>query len=115
MLGKLKYLDHERSERSIWIHPIQNISLQNLKRFFEVTYPSGIVIDTRIRRARKYPNKVGENIFGFVEFADTNSVNRALHLASKKLTMVDGVKFRIYKAGTGTFIFAKKTAKQKKL
>jgi hypothetical protein len=42
-------------------------------------------------------------------------VNRALHIASKKLTFVDGVKFRIYKAGTGTFIYSKKTAKQKKL
>jgi hypothetical protein len=38
-----------------------------------------------------------------------------LHVASKKLTFVDGVRFRIYKAGTGTFIFSKKTSKQKKL
>jgi hypothetical protein len=50
-----------------------------------------------------------------VEFADSNSVNRALHIASKKLTVVDGIRFRVYKAGTGTFIFAKKTSKQKKL
>lgn len=28
---------------------------------------------------------------------------------------MDGVKFRIYKAGTGTFIYSRKTAKQKKL
>jgi len=31
------------------------------------------------------------------------------------LTEIDGVKFRIYKAGTGTFLYQKKTAKQKKL
>jgi hypothetical protein len=41
-------------------------------------------------------------------------VNEALHIASKKLTVVDEIKFRIYKAG-GTFIFSKKTSKQKKL
>ena len=58
---------------------------------------------------------MGENLFGLIEFADTNSVNRALRLASEKLTIVDGIRFRIYKAGTGTFIFAKKTSKQKKL
>lgn len=34
MLEKLKYLDAERMERSVWIHPISNINLQNLKRFF---------------------------------------------------------------------------------
>ena len=72
-------------------------------------------MDARIRRARKYPNKMGDNIFGFVEFADSTSVTRALHLASRKATMIDGVKFRIFKAGTGTFVFSKKTAKQKKL
>lgn len=54
-------------------------------------------------------------MFGFVEFADTNSVNRALRLAAEKLTTVDGTRFRLYKAGTGTFLFMKKTAKQKKL
>ena len=38
-----------------------------------------------------------------------------MHIASKKMTFVDGIKFRIYKAGTGTFIYSKKTGKQKKL
>lgn len=115
MLEKLKYLDTNRNERTIWIHPIQNISLQSLKRFFEITYPTGIVLDARIRRGKKYSNRVGENIFGLIEFADTNSVNRALHLASQKLCCVDGIRFRVYKAGTGTFIYAKKTAKEKKV
>jgi hypothetical protein len=68
-----------------------------------------------MRRARKYPNKQGENLFGFVEFADRNSVDRALTIASARKTVINGVKFRIFKAGTGTFIFCKKTAKQKKL
>jgi hypothetical protein len=54
-------------------------------------------------------------LFGFVEFADETSVTRALHLAAKKETNIDGIKFRIYKAGTGTFLFSKKSSKQKKL
>lgn len=114
-LEKIKYLDSDRSDRTVWIHPIQNINMQNLKRFFEITWKVGIVLDTRIRRGKKYPNRMADNLFGFVEFADTMSVNRALHLAAQKVTMIDGVKFRIYKAGTGTFIFSKKTSKQKKL
>lgn len=31
------------------------------------------------------------------------------------MACVDGVKFRVYRAGTGTFIYAKKTGKEKKL
>lgn len=73
------------------------------------------MLDARVKRAKKYLNKLGDNIFGFIEFADSNSVNRALHLASKKLTIVNGMKFRVYKAGTGTFVYSKKTAKQRKL
>ena len=38
-----------------------------------------------------------------------------MHLAAKKETVIDGTKFRIYKAGTGTFLFSKKSSKQKKL
>ena len=58
MLEKLKYLDTERMERSVWIHPIQNISLPSLKKFFEIDHKAGIVIDARIRKSKKYPNKV---------------------------------------------------------
>lgn len=68
-------------------------------------------MDIRIKRAKKYPVKPGDNIFGFVEFADSNSVNRALYLASKKMRLPEGLPFRAYKAGTGTFVYGKKTAK----
>ena len=66
MLEKLKYLDSEKMERTVWIHPIQNINLHSLKRFFEITHKAGIVIDARIRRARKYPNRISDNIFAFI-------------------------------------------------
>jgi len=36
-------------------------------------------------------------------------------LAANKKTDIGGKRFRIFKAGTGTFIYNKKTAKQKKL
>jgi len=42
-------------------------------------------------------------------------VIEALSLASKQLTVIEGTKFRVFKAGTGTFLFSKKTAKQKNL
>lgn len=72
-------------------------------------------MDLRVRKGRQYPGKNQQNLFGFVEFADETSVTRALHLAAKKETTIDGIKFRIYKAGTGTFLFSKKSSKQKKL
>jgi len=72
-------------------------------------------MDFRIRVGRKYPNRKGENKFCIIEFADPASVTEALSLAARKLTCVGGKKFRVFKAGTGTFVFSKKTAKQKKL
>lgn len=72
-------------------------------------------MDFRVRNGRKYPNRPGDNKFCFVEFADANSVTEALNLAANKKTDIDGKRFRIFKAGTGTFIYNKKTAKQKKL
>jgi hypothetical protein len=115
LLEKLKYLDSGRLERTVWIYPMDKINLQSLKHFFEVTHECGIVLDARVRRAKQYPNRQAQNIFGFVEFADSNSVNRALTIASLKQTNIDGVAFRVFKAGTGTFIFSKKTSKQKKI
>lgn len=115
MLEKIKYLEQDKSDRTIWIHPIAAINLQKLKKFFEIEHKCGIVLDLRVRKGRMYPGKNQANLFGFVEFADETSVTRALHLAAKKSTQIDGVKFRVYKAGTGTFLYTKKTAKQRKI
>jgi predicted nucleotide-binding protein (sugar kinase/HSP70/actin superfamily) len=57
LVEMLKYFDSERLERTIWIHPINSINLHNLKKFFEITHKCGIVLDARVKRARKYPNK----------------------------------------------------------
>ncbi len=34
MLERVKYLDQERIDRTIWIHPINQINLGALKKFF---------------------------------------------------------------------------------
>lgn len=115
LMEKIRYLEQDKSDRTVWINPIMGINLQKLKKFFEIDHKCGIVLDMRVRRGRKYPGKTQENLFGFVEFADETSVTRALYLASKKETVIDGISFRIYKAGTGTFLFSKKSSKQKKL
>lgn len=112
---KLKYLDSERMERSIWVHPIGGNTRQQFKQFFEVTHPCGIVLDVRIRTGKKYPNKTGPNSFAIVEFADPNSVKHALYLASQRWTNLNGTQFRVYKAGTGTFFYMKKTSKQRSI
>lgn len=115
LLERVKYLDQELVDRTVWIHPINQINLGSLKKFFEITHPCGIILDFRVRNGRKYPNRNGDNKFCFVEFADAASVTEALSLASKKLTEIGGKRFRVYKAGTGTFLYSKKTAKQTKL
>jgi hypothetical protein len=39
-----------------------------------------------------------------IEFADEASVTRALNVASRRRSTINSKNFRIYKAGTGTFI-----------
>ena len=111
----MKYLNQERLDRTVWVHPITSINLASLKKFFEIEHKCGIVLDFRVRNGRKYPNKTGDNKFCLVEFADALSANEALSLAARQQTQIAGKKFRVFKAGTGTFIFSKKTAKQKKV
>lgn len=63
-------------------------------------------MDIRIRKGPKWPNRTsGENKFAMIEFADATSVTRALTVASRKKSMIGRTRFKIYKAGTGTFIY----------
>ena len=75
LLDKVKYLDQEKIDRTVWVHPISSINLASLKKFFEIEHKCGIVLDFRVRNGRKYPNKTGDNKFCFVEFADAQSAN----------------------------------------
>lgn len=115
LLEKVKYLDQDRLDRTVWIHPISQINLGALKKFFEITHKCGIIMDFRVRSGKQYPTKGGENKVCFVEFADAASVDEALSLAARQMTQIDGKKFRVFKAGSGTFVFLKKTAKQRKI
>jgi len=107
VLDKIKLLDTDILERTVWIHPATGTT-DDIKTFFEVTHNVGIVLNVRERRGTKWPNRAKqENKFFFVEFADPTSVTRALHLASRKLASLNGVSFRIYKAGSGTYYYSK--------
>lgn len=59
-------------------------------------------MDVRIKEGPRVPGKPSINRYAFVEFAHATSVLRALRLASKKKSMIDGVRLRIYKAGSRT-------------
>lgn len=84
LLERVKYLDQEKTDRTIWIHPISKINIGSLKKFFENDKKCGIILDFRVRNGRSYPNKRGENKFCFVEFADPASVTEALAIASRQ-------------------------------
>lgn len=36
VLEKMKYLDGDKPDRSIWIHPISKLNIGELKKFFEI-------------------------------------------------------------------------------
>jgi hypothetical protein len=39
------------------MHPISGLNRQQIKNFFEITHKCGIVLDVRIRRGKRYPNR----------------------------------------------------------
>ena len=95
-------LDSERLERTIWVSPLSaGHSAGIVKQFFEQK-KCGIVIDVRVREGPRVAGKPSNNRYAFVEFAHPTSVLRALRLASKKKSSIDGVRLRIYKAGSRT-------------
>jgi len=111
LFDKLKFLDTDKLERTVWMHPVVS-SNYDIKQFYEDTNKCGIVTDVRIRCGPKWPNRTLEpNKFCMIEFADPTSVERALKIASRKKATINGKNFRIYKGGTGTYIYSKKTAK----
>jgi len=65
------------------MHPIVTTKTE-IQKFYEDTHKCGIVTDVRIRSGPKWPNRVTEpNTFCMIEFADPNSVERSLKLASR--------------------------------
>ena len=73
--------------------------------------------DIRIRNGPKIQSKPQGNRYAFVEFTETNSVLRALKIAAKKKSYIQGVRVRIYKAGTRTvnLVKPKKSKRQENI
>lgn len=105
---KFQFLENERLERTIWIHPTICTS-KEIQNFLENEHKCGIVLDIRKRKGPKWSNRnKTENNFFFIEFANKLSVTRALQIASKKLSVIRGKTFRIFKGGSGTYLCKKK-------
>ena len=101
-LEKVRLLENERLERTIWVSPIpSHIHEARVKKFFEEK-KCGLVVGVRIRESGKVEGKPALNRYAFVEFAHPTSVLRGLRLASKKKSTIDGNRVRIYKAGSRT-------------
>lgn len=94
------YLVKEKLEKSIWISPTEpQETIQGIKNVL-LKNEVGYVTDIRISQCSKAPGRPKENRFAIVEFADPNSINRSLQLASKQQSVFCGVKARIYRSGT---------------
>jgi hypothetical protein len=108
ILERLEHLDKSSIDNSIWISPANdNFTVQKLRNFFEDTHKCGIVKDVRVYKGIKVAGKPNENRYAFIEFMHPNSVPRSLRVASKKKSFLDGVRFRIYKAGSRTLVYLK--------
>lgn len=107
LFDKLKFVESDILDRTIWIHPAVGTS-EEVKNFFEISQKCGIVLNIRKRTGPRWPNRKRQNNeFYFVEFASAVSVTRALHVASRKLAVISGTNVRIYKAGSGTYNYTK--------
>lgn len=113
IFDKLHYLNEEKLERTIFVHPVPGTKAE-IKNFFECEKKCGTVLEIRLRKGPNWPNRtLKANYFAMIEFADPASSIKALNIASTKKAIIKGTSFRIYKAGTGTYIYQKKTANQK--
>lgn len=56
IFDKLKYLEPEKLERTIWVFPPFG-SASDIKQFFEEVQVCGIVLDVRLRKGFTWPNK----------------------------------------------------------
>lgn len=103
-------------DKSIWVSPLpENLLTSNqhdIAKFFSEQYDCGITADIRIRRSKNHATRTRANVYAVVEYAHENSVPRSLKLASKGLASFQGVKTRIYKAGTKTAIIFPKQGRR---
>jgi hypothetical protein len=80
---------------------------EKLFKFFQKDFECGLISDIRVRKGQKIPGKPRENVYAIIEYTHVNSIPRSLRIASKKKSELDGIRFRIYKAGTRTMVFVR--------
>jgi hypothetical protein len=107
MFSRLNNLTASSLQNSVWISPFP-FEPSAFVKFIEFGKDCGVVVSIRARSGPPVPGKPAENRFAIVEFAHQMSVTRALHLASKKKSVLNGIKFRVYRAGTSTHVLIKK-------
>lgn len=102
VLEKVQYLDQERIDRSIWVSPLWvGADPKMFKEFFQYSKECGLVTNVRIKQGKTVAKANGNpNVYGIIEFSHVNSVARALRVASKKESNINGHRVRIYKAGS---------------
>lgn len=97
-------------DSSIWIAPVPLSTYQypeKIIKFFQKDFECGLISDVRVRKGQKIVGKPTENIYAIIEYTHPNSIPRSLRVASKKKSIIEGVRFRIYKAGTRTMVFVR--------
>lgn len=108
------YLVKERLDKSIWISPASaSTSIFNIKEVLQ-NQEVGFITDVRISKGSKAPGRPMANTFATVEFADMNSIPRALKVASSGRAYFGGLKVRIYKSGTQTAILQPAQKRQRR-
>jgi Ran GTPase-activating protein (RanGAP) involved in mRNA processing and transport len=110
MFDKIPWLNESITKNSIWMGPVDSASFTHPERvvhFFQKRMKSGIVKHIRVMQGQNHSQRSKQNTFAFVQFRDEQSVNRALRVASTKKSVLNGVKFRIFRAGTRTVVFMK--------
>ena len=105
-LEKLDYMQEDILNRTLHVGGCTD--KDQIIDFFEVRHKCGTVLNIRLRKGPKYPNKPEKQTIQFIEFASEESVMKAL-VIKKKSRRIRNVKLNIYRAGTSTFFYSKAT------
>lgn len=100
------YLIKEKLDRTVWVSPMPKSQFKDIGGINQLftKQECGFITDIRVASGRKVPGRGMENTYCMIEFADENSVPRALKYASKCKPSIGGTRFRIFKAGTQTAV-----------
>jgi Ran GTPase-activating protein (RanGAP) involved in mRNA processing and transport len=100
------YLVKQKLDKTVWVSPMPKAQFKDINGINQLftKQECGFIADIRVASGRKVPGRSQENTYCMIEFADENSVPRALKFASKNKPSIAGMRFRIFKAGTQTAI-----------